>query len=363
MLSVAFNCTPDMYLLLRCGSVLNPSSLRDRAEKDFSQPLHDITTGPQSLRVAVNELPLTMGDYIRYKRDSTPVSDHTVGVIVGAVLGTFLVIAVVLLCLYHPTMHSHRRSRRRSPYHLGRFKLFLSGTKAITRHEEGGRGNPGGDGNVGGAGQRGGAGGEWRGDDAERRAYQVSDPDNGLDRLGDGKYMGGTGIGGSARGGNGGNGGEGGPGGVGGCGGDGGNANIRAKAYASVYTLMMCCVFQSPRKGSRFPTGPVSHPPGGLGLPGPAGPPGLPGLPGPVSPPGPGGGPILPGPPGPPGVIVGGGAGSGGIAYGGGGGLGGEGGHGGVGGKGGMGGQAKAHVSASTPLYPMLMCCIFVNKT
>lgn len=61
-------------------------------------------------------------------------------------------------------------------------------------------------------------------------------------------------------------------------------------------------------------------------------------------------------------LIVKGGSGGGGNAAGGKGGLGGRGGLGGKGGQGGAGGESNADASASTPIYPGLLCCVLVRR-
>jgi hypothetical protein len=58
---------------------------------------------------------------------------------------------------------------------------------------------------------------------------------------------------------------------------------------------------------------------------------------------------------------IAGGVGGGGEAAGGEGGSGGDGGRGGDGGGGGEGGRGEARASASVPVYPYLMCCVFVR--
>ncbi|KAF3005263.1 hypothetical protein E8E14_006316 [Neopestalotiopsis sp. 37M] len=201
-----------------------------------------------------------------------------------------------------------------------------------------------------------------QGVDTQRVIYQdYSVNDNGV--------CGGPGIGGAAQSGAGGGGGKGGRGGAGGRGGNGGRASVRAEAYASVYTFMMCCII-SPSEDISQTTSEISgyNAPINGAVP-------FAGSPIPIE------DAYIPRPAATllperqrrtaPSTrqrerdvyIAQGGAGGGGTAYGGEGGKGGNGGAGGDGGQGGTGGRAYARVAASTPLYPMLMCCVFVDPS
>lgn len=244
---------------------------------------------------------------------------------------------------------------------------------------EGHAGHPGGEGQPGGRGQAGGkeervvregpsTNDQTRHYDSGNSAVRGHGMNGTQDRQSEGDIpgvRGGAGTGGSAHGGHGGQGGSGGHGGVGGSGGDGGRASARAEAYASVYTFMMCCVQTPPKQKAQRPRptlGSVSS-----GATGPASPPD-----GPIVGAVPEGWQGLPGEDGRQAedrlrreyetrIYALGGTGRGGHAGGGRGGHGGRGGLGGRGGQGGTGGQGSAHASASTPIYPRLMCCVLVR--
>lgn len=322
--------------------------------KKYSLRLHKLTNNPKL-----------------DKRDDLQTVNRTVGIVLGVLLGVFLVTALISLYIWRCTCTQRRHwSRSRpAPRHRRLRKLLAKGTsQTISSRDEGRAGEPGGYGGPGGRGRPGGRGqrivgvesslnDNARRDDGGDSAVRGQNIDGSF-----GAVQGGPGIGGSAYGGEGGQGGNGGHGGVGGCGGNGGQASARAEAYASVYTLFMCCVQTPPKK-----KGPKGRPPYWVGAPGPPGPPGRPeigrpwpGMPGPQGTGG-GGEHGLPGDQGIQTIIVEGGAGSGGIATGGKGGYGGRGGLGGNGGQGGRGGQGTAHASASTPIHPGLMCCVLVR--
>lgn len=312
------------------------------------------------------------------KRDDLQTVNRTVGIVLGVLLGVFLITALISLYIWRCTctQRRHRSRSRPTPRHRRLRKLLAQGTsKNISNRDEGSAGQPGGQGGPGGRGQPGGEGerivggtslnDETRRDDGGDSASRGQSTSGTQEHRFDGNLgamRGGPGIGGSAhggQGGQGGQGGDGGQGGTGGRGGDGGRASAHAEAYASVYTLMMCCVpvpslcnpldwlcgCAAKKRGA--PRGPRGHRglPGRDGLPGVPGPQGLPGLPGPPQ----------------QSIRIEGGFGGGGSAGGGQGGHGGRGGLGGNGGQGGRGGQGTAHASASTTIHPGLMCCVLVR--
>lgn len=310
------------------------------------------------------------------KRDDLQTVNRTVGIVVGVLLGVFLIIVLVSLYICRCTcMQRHYRSRDRPIRRHRRLRMDPSHwtSQTISSRGEGRSGELGLDGRPGWPGGPGGNGEGVVGGksflkdkifryDSDNSAVRGSSINEKQDNGNSHTPHGGTAIGGSAHGGLGGQGGSGGQGGAGGCGGPGGRASARAEAYASVYALMMCCV-QVPRKSTKGRTHPTILP----SPPGPIGPQGVPPpqhhMPPPLHmpPPHPQHGPMYGGG----GTHIDrieGGVGSGGNADGGKGGHGGAGGLGGRGGAGGLGGHGSAHASASTPIYPGLMCCVLVKR-
>ncbi|KAK4206728.1 hypothetical protein QBC37DRAFT_434512 [Rhypophila decipiens] len=311
------------------------------------------------------------------KREDYLTTDRAVGIIVGVILGVFFVGFIMILYVYRRcTVYNPpprgRHGRRPSDKRTG-LKLFQSNTRVVNEHEDGGRGLPGGARWRGGRGQPGGEGGKL--EMGEIRAEDIREHraagDDGQNRAGTGedypRVLGGKAIGGSAQGGAGGAGGVGGSGGNGGQGGDGGDASIRVEAHAAVYVFMMCCMSKRPgrkprpgrrrrrRWGLMSSEGSTSSSPVAVGR--------LEGLAAAAA-------VALARPSedlGGAGVDVAininaeGGYAAGGIAHGGQGGRGGEGGEGEGGGRGGEGGSATAEVVAATPIYPGLLCCVFVS--